>query len=782
MKFLGILSILLINFSICSNNDDLLMIKFIQNRFVSILNSSYLEVKDEACRTVLNEIYLQNNDTLTPFSYLYKYSSHSKNDIGSYRQCSSLINPSNLPEYNFFLLIILPTLQNNETNVVTSKLDFKGDYLLGACVKSGCDSDSLIELLYQFDKKTNNTFGFYNKDNNNLTTSIKVIDIYKNNQNLQNDFKNPWIICFMIMISFYLVAFLFLNNLPNSCKKQKKKKKEKKIMELQFKNELSGEFTLSDTDTSMEEYNKEALHEISSCFDITKNFEDFFTNKRQTTQINYSGLGYVYELRCIMILLTLIGFTYMSIINSRLIIYQESKYKEMISSYFFALIVFCIRYAPRILFSCSGYMLVYKLFCYLDEKLQKLQKKEPIQEPHSILDSNLSDFVLKEHEQNQEDSKFSWLIRFLFSQFHKYYIAFITFLFYKYLFFVIMRMFGSVKSTIIYLKEELVNTVPFLDIVGHFLLYQSFNVTEAQGQIHTQDSCILPIFWLFFNEIVFFILTTPLIFICYKKKLKITIVFLGLFVVFITIRFVLYYCYFDPKSTFATDFLKGQQNTYGLFFIFPLYNYSYFIIGVIFGLINYSIQKGISANDVEEGDKGYLRTVVFLAERLKDLKRCGKAIIIIILLIIILGISFFMQIFLNFSLIEYFHKNAFVNAFYLIDIDIGIFIIHILYLIYYTSGSQFFGHLFMGKFWNILNNSYFNFILNGKFSVYFIIFQTETLWSLETSTILIIASLSSILIFVVGILFTLIIELPFKNLFRYIVFLIRKRSKKVKQK
>ena len=81
MKFLGILSILLINFSICSNNDDLLMIKFIQNRFVSILNSSYLEVKDEACRTVLNEIYLQNNDTLTPFSYLYKYSSHSKNDM-----------------------------------------------------------------------------------------------------------------------------------------------------------------------------------------------------------------------------------------------------------------------------------------------------------------------------------------------------------------------------------------------------------------------------------------------------------------------------------------------------------------------------------------------------------------------------------------------------------------------------------------------------------------------------------------------------------------------------
>ena len=219
MKFLGILSILLINFSICSNNDDLLMIKFIQNRFVSILNSSYLEVKNEACRTVLNKTYLQNNDTLTPFSYLYKYSSHSKNDIGSYRQCSSLMNSSNLPEYNFFLLIIFPTLQNNETNVVTSKLDFKGDYLLGACVKSGCFSDSLIELLYQFDKKTNNTFGFYNKDNNNLTTSIKVIDIYKNNQNLQNDFENPWIICFMIMISFYLIAFLFLNNLPNSCNK-----------------------------------------------------------------------------------------------------------------------------------------------------------------------------------------------------------------------------------------------------------------------------------------------------------------------------------------------------------------------------------------------------------------------------------------------------------------------------------------------------------------------------------------------------------------------------------
>lgn len=779
MKFSTILSVLLINFSFCSNNEDVLMIEFIQKRFVSILNASYIEVKNEACRTALKETYLQSNDTLTPFSNLYKYSSHSKNDIGSYRQCNSFKNSSDLPEYNFFLLIIFPTLKNNGANVITSKIDFKDDYLLGVCVKSGCDPDSLLELLYHFDKTMNNTFGFYHNDNNNLTTSIKVIDIYKNNESLQNDLKNPWIICFMIIICFYLIAFLFLNNLPNSCKKQKKRKKEKKIMELQLQNDLNGELT-SDTDSTIEEYNKKSLHELSSCFDFSKNLENFFTNKRQTSQMNNSGLGYVYELRLIMILLTLIGFTYMSIINSRLIIYQESKYKEMISNFFFGLIVFCIRYAPRILFSCSGYMLVYKLFYYLDDKLEKLEKNNPIKEPHSFLDSNLSDFVIKEHEQNQEDSKFSWLVRFLFSQFHKYCIAIITLLFYKYLLFVILRMFGSVKSTLIYFKEELLNTVPFLDIVGHFLLYQSFNVTEAQKQIYTQDNCILPIFWLFFNEIVFFILTTPLIYICYKKKLKITIVFLGLFIVFITIRFVLYYCYFE--NILATNFLKGQQNTYGLFFIFPLYNYTYFIIGVIFGLINYSIQKGISANDVEEGDKGYLRTTVFLAERLRDLKGLGKAIIIIVLSTIVLGFAFFMQIFINLSSIEYFNTNKFVNAFYLIDIDIGIFIIHILYLIFYISGSRLFGHSFMEKFKNILNGSYFNFILNGKFSVYFIIFQTETLWSLETSTILIIASLSSIIIFVIGILFTLIIELPFKNLFRYFLFLIRRRSKKLKQK
>ena len=106
------------------------------------------------------------------------------------------------------------------------------------------------------------------------------------------------------------------------------------------------------------------------------------------------------------------------------------------------------------------------------------------------------------------------------------------------------------------------------------------------------------------NEIFFFIVGTILISIGYKYKLRIDI--------FIIITIL---CIFLLKTILYSSLAIAQNKNYltidyytfdmGLFSLTPLYNISYFFIGMYFGLINYSIQKGITNMYKENQYKKY---------------------------------------------------------------------------------------------------------------------------------------------------------------------------------
>ena len=763
-------------------SEDTLAINYIHKQFQSLLTQALPIIKNDTCREQLKKEY-NNIDDNTAFKNLYSYSSHSKNDIGSQRQCSQLNENSNT-KYNFYLLNVFPPLQNDSKSSFDLN-NFKDDYLLGFCLRNICDIESLTDLVYEIDNSSNFFFGWEKEK-----TKIQVIDVDKENLKIKDNFTNPFFIICVVILILHMIFFILMNVLPASCIK-------KKVI-VSNNLEGSGDFELemqnktldkiqnimdipSDSEPSVDNIKKPIINELNSCFDLSKNGEEFFNKKKETKTINNSGLGYVYELRGVMLFFTVIGFVYLSLIDCRMIIYQESKYNEMISSFLFPLVLFGIRFAPRILFSCSGYMLVYKMFCYMDERVEKITTKKVRKETgndDSILKHNISEFIQKEHEKDQNIARIGWLFSFIFSQLHKYIIAIFLIVFYRYVLLTILSIFGFIKSTLIYFKVEILDSFSILDILGHFLLYQSFNIQETNVQLqNSRRSCILPIFWMFCNEIFFFIITSPIIFLCYKKKIKINIVFFGLVFSFISLRAIIYYFYLAEFRNNSTMFLKEEQNGYGLLYLFPIYNYSYFLIGCIFGLINYSLQKGISADDVLDGDKGYLQTSVFFAETFRDLKGASKFIVMTILLIVIIGITFFMQIFIHISSVGSFLDNKGVNAFYLFDIDFNVIFIHLLALLLYINGSQLLGKLFNGKFSNVLHNTYLNLILNGKIIVYIVICQSETMWSLELSTIVVLTAISSIIIFTIGVIFSIVYEFPLKKLNKTIVNRLSHQSK-----
>lgn len=136
-----------------------------------------------------------------------------------------------------------------------------------------------------------------------------------------------------------------------------------------------------------------------------------------------------------------------------------------------------------------------------------------------------------------------------------------------------------------------------------------------------------------------------------------------------------------------------------------------------------------------------------------------------------------MQIFIHISSVGSFLDNKGVNAFYLFDIDFNILFIHILALLLYINGSQLLGKIFNGKFSNVLHNTYLNLILNGKVIVYIVICQSETMWSLELSTIVVLTAISSIIIFTIGVIFSIVYEFPLKKLNKTIVNRLSHQSK-----
>ena len=99
--------------------------------------------------------------------------------------------------------------------------------------------------------------------------------------------------------------------------------------------------------------------------------------------------------------------------------------------------------------------------------------------------------------------------------------------------------------------------------------------------------------WVAFNEVFFFFIGTSLLSIGYKYKLKIDYFFLILILFIYSCKIIFYHSklFFDKKEIFAT--LYYYLFDYGIIMMNPIFNLPYFLIGMYFGFINYTIYKGI---------------------------------------------------------------------------------------------------------------------------------------------------------------------------------------------
>ena len=112
---------------------------------------------------------------------------------------------------------------------------------------------------------------------------------------------------------------------------------------------------------------------------------------------------------------------------------------------------------------------------------------------------------------------------------------------------------------------------------------------------------IFTFLYLIYQEIIFFIFSSLLIFIGYRFNLRIDRFILALISLLFIFRVFYYYLSDDLNVRYYFDL-----NNYAAFYNSYIYNYLYYILGIYFGCLNYVIQKGYTYYECDTQGKVYL--------------------------------------------------------------------------------------------------------------------------------------------------------------------------------
>ena len=154
-------------------------------------------------------------------------------------------------------------------------------------------------------------------------------------------------------------------------------------------------------------YNKTQFNEFKKLLNISR-------SKLIESNLFYdSGLVYIKGIRGISFIFLIFGSLFYVLYNNSMCVYEIKQFIYIYKHPVYFIFFVGIRYAPRVLFSCSGYTLFYKFYCYLEEKKEENEVKNNMNK--------------KESKNNNENNKKTKMIIFLKKMFFLLNIYFILF-------------------------------------------------------------------------------------------------------------------------------------------------------------------------------------------------------------------------------------------------------------------------------------------------------------------------------------------------------------------
>ena len=525
-------------------------------------------------------------------------SSKHKNDLGSYDQCLHRKYKRKEPNETEALTFgestyVVFTLDKSDIRDYNKQLVYKKDrtdfediyYVRAFCLpkekkknykNNSCSNEEYIKFMNTTNNDLGDLLGIRN------VTSFKVFNLDKiefertPKEKFVIFLKSiPLILCiFHVFITLFRELIMYFVKRYYSNKTNLKNKEIKEYIKPINKND-DGDYDDDDDDDDDEEDDKDKketknpkielpkwIKIYNACFNFGENFKELFNFQLNSTNINNdAGLSYIRGLKAFSLFFLILGLTYLTFMNSLSKIFSKTLFFEFLNNYvFYTLFFIGLRYSPRIIFSCSGYTLAYKFLCFINKNFN-----------------------------------FKAIFTFILYQIHKYLMLIFFFLFERYS---LYQFYDLDSPTWKYLDINILKKPVGARYILSFFSLSSVLAIDEGGSRYQQT--LIDYFWLPFNEVSFFIIGVIIISIGYHYKLRIDyFLIIAIIVLFI---FKLLYSYIirtkEKEVYYAT--LYYYLFDYGKFMLNPLFNMPSFLIGMYFGLINYSVQKGIiSLNTID---------------------------------------------------------------------------------------------------------------------------------------------------------------------------------------
>ena len=785
---------------------------------------------------------LDNKERRIFIEKLIDDSSKNYNDLSSYHDCmNKKYSKNNSQNSSYLVVLVNETEKANfwEFNKTYSSFDYgQGSFLFGLCVPEFCnlnEYDIILNLSYISLKRmidpysliinlniiAQMNFSDYNISTKDFLGKInyaKLIPLY-------------YLIIHLIVVLFTIMPFClwkyFFKNkqieLGGSSIVEDKKELSAQTIEADLKLDnplLGNDDRKSKISRNLFDqiYNKKAFSQFKSSIPVSRNFEELLNYTVTTSELNNdSGLTYIRGLKGISIIFLFFGNAYIALFNSQVTVYGKINFLEVMSHYLFFIFYIGVRYAPRVLFSCSGYSLFYKMMNYLDNSYDDIleEKKDYPPETNNEDDANDKsnnniskdksndtsiDYATKSNDsldiipkgtfpkkRKIGDIPFSLLFKFYSYQIHKYFFYIILILFFQFSLYDLLKILTWNNAGVMW---EYFKNVVQLDwkqlLYGIFLIYP-FLFKNASNHV------FLNYMWQIQNEFIFFILTSFIIFLGYKYKKKINLIFTGLIFVIV----ILNYGFFiagtlireseNKKNCIPLQFYT-RTSWYYYFFDFgnylthPFFNYVYFLIGVFFGSLNYVIQKGMTSLEVDNEEKPFLFSSIKFVKWYKTFTKKSLSIGAIILIIILYIMSNYQTLFLLIRKLIY--KDEFLDNFeytfdegpltylhgiyFLFDIPFAVLIVNIITFGLYIKGTNSINDFLCHPFWSVFSKLYYSFILTAYPIILYILLQSDARITFNLSTCLLYSCITFFFTLLVSIIVYAFFEMPFKRIIKMI--------------
>ena len=771
-------------------------IKSVQN--IADLTDECYTYLDRSFFVIDNPIHSQNEELLANYYYtkVLLDSSTNLNDLSSFPNCFNeehefdFSNYEDKPLNPLYITIFIDYrkdhLENFRNNMQATSL------LIGICFIDGCNDNDIRLLAEEI------------LDLMNITKSNNTLEIFTlREENYQPNLTDLFIKLIPINIIFlhiFIVIFhnaltLLFNYLKKNCCNKRKNKKI--IIKTGENNEtdINNSKKSLISNTSLINQNQNIYNYLNSLFNVENNFEFLFnSNKNEEIINNDSGLSYMNGIKGISIVTLIFGFMFLDLYNSPITKKSLDNFYLIINNPLFFLFYFGIKYSPKLLLCSSGFSLVFKFMCYLDDKIQMEKEliSEQVKEEQFKLNNNNNDKdSLKSPKSNDnKDSDvndsvknalikrkhmtipFKYYFLFFATQINKYFlylliVCFILFSLYDFsVFFTgVGPLWNFFKNKMIDSSTKIESLIPALFCLqGNF--YLKYNI----------DS-LFTYYYLIYQEIMFFVISSIIIFIGYRFNLRIDrFILVMIFLLFI---FRIFYYYLSSDLNVRDYF---DLTNYAYFYHSPIYNYLYYCIGIYFGFLNYVIQKGYSYFDCEKQKKLYLLGFTRLLNIIRKKSKYVFYILGNVFLVLIIIFSFSQSLLLYYvknikgldddnieeyaTILKAYHDDILTSIIMLLDTDIVILLVNLMGLFFYLKGEGVVNDFLNLDFFAIFNKIYFSFLLTINPIIFYVFYMTESSIYFSMQNCYLYSFACGILIFIFSVFLYALFELPYKKVIK----------------